>query len=327
MSQTIYTPSISNIEEHETDKSATFTIEPLLSGYGMTLGNSLRRVLLSSISGAAVVAFKAEGASHEFTTLPGIKEDLVQIMLNLKGIRFRITDVQEGDRAGVSEREPLRLKLSKKGAGAVTAGDIQSDISLEVVNSDHHIATLNAAGDKIELELVVGFGLGYLPIEDSEASYAGGDLIALDALFSPVLRVRYRVENTRVGRMTDLDKLSLTIETDASIAPRAAFEEAAAILKAHYDVLSGATAVEAQSFQQMSQDSLDEQSALEVDKRLGLYLEDLHLSARTTNALINNNLHTIQDVINLSEAELKELKGFGIKALKELKDKFKELGF
>ena len=327
MSQTIYTPSISSIEEHEADKSATFIIEPLLSGYGMTLGNSLRRVLLSSISGAAVVAFKAEGASHEFTTLPGVKEDLVQIMLNLKGVRFRVVDVQNDEQSEDSDREPIRLKLSKKSAGAVLAGDIQSDTDLEIVNPDHPIATLNAAGDKIELELVVGFGLGYLPIEDSEASYAGGDLIALDALFSPVLRVRYKVENTRVGRMTNLDKLSLTIETDASITPQTAFEEAAAILKAHYDVLSGATSVEAQSFQQMSQNSFDEQNALEVDKRLGFYLEDLHLSARTTNALINNNLHTIQDVINLSEAELKELKGFGIKALKELKDKFKELGF
>ena len=330
MSQTIYTPTISNIEEHDAESNATFVIEPLLPGYGMTLGNSLRRVLLSSISGASIVAFRADGATHEFTTLPGVKEDLVQIMLSLKGVRFRIVgaDEESDEDVGVEEeRSPIRLQLQKKGAGVVVAGDIQSDPGLEVVNTKHPIATLNSASDKIDLELVIGFGLGYLSVEDSEAAYAQGDFIVMDALFSPVLRVRYKVDNTRVGRMVDLDRLNLTIETDATITPRAAFEEAAAILKEHYDILSGATTVESQSFQQMKQDNLDEQNALEIDKRLGLYLEDLHLSARTTNALVNNNLHTVQDIINLSDTELKELKGFGSVALKELKDKLKELGF
>ena len=330
MSQTIYTPTISKIEEHDAESSATFVIEPLLPGYGMTLGNSLRRVLLSSVSGAAVVAFRAEGATHEFTTLPGVKEDLVQIMLSLKGVRFRIAGAADevSDEVGhEGERSPVRLRLQKKGAGSVVAGDIQPDPSLEVVNPEHLIATLNAASDKIDLELIIGFGLGYLPVEDSEAAYAQGDFIVMDALFSPVLRVRYKVDHTRVGRLVDLDRLNLTIDTDSTITPRAAFEEAAAILKEHYDILSGSTTVEAQSFQQMNQDSLDEQNALEIDKRLGLYLEDLHLSARTTNALVNNNLHTVQDIINLSDTELKELKGFGSVALKELKEKLKELEF
>ena len=341
MSQAIYTPTISKIEEHEPDKRTTFVIEPLLSGYGMTLGNSLRRVLLSSISGAAIVAFKAEGATHEFTTVPGVKEDLVQIMLNLKGVRLKILTnesneesneneeevVEEGNEGNFNPQAPIRLELNKKGAGPVLAKDIKPHPDLEIANPEHLIATLDSAADKIDLELVVSFGLGYLPIEDSEATYAQNDFISMDALFSPVLRVRYKLENTRVGRMTNLDKLNLTIETDGTITPKAAFEEAAAILKEHYTTLSGATTVEAQSFQKINEEDLVEQNALEIDNRLALNLEDLHMSARTTNALVNNALYSVQDVINLSDAELRELKGFGTIALKELKEKLKELGF
>ena len=328
MSQTIYTPTISHIDEHS-DKSATLVIEPLLPGYGMTLGNSLRRVLLSSISGVAIVAFKAEGASHEFTTLPGVKEDLMQIMLNLKGVRFKLTEAQAGADEDKPEWQetPLRLHVKKKGAGPVLARDIQPNPYLEPVNPDHHIATLDAASSQIGLELVVGFGLGYLPIEASEAAYAQNDFISIDALFSPVLRVRYRLENTRVGRMTNLDKLNLTIETDGSITPQMAFEQAAAILKEHYTTLSGATTVVAQAFETAVEEHSPDSQSLETDSRLEIYLEDLQLSARTTNALINNDLQTVKDIINLSDAELKELKGFGAIALQELKDKMKELGF
>ena len=307
-------------------------IEPLLPGYGMTLGNSLRRVLLSSISGAAIVAFKAEGATHEFTTVPGIKEDLVQVMLNLKGIRFKILSPEKEDGEDDLEMEidpqaPVRLELNKKGSGPVLAKDIRLHPDLEVVNPEHLIATLDSASDKLDLEIVVGFGLGYLPVEDSEVAYAQNDFISMDALFSPVLRVRYKLENTRVGRMTNLDKLNLTIETDGTISPKDAFEEAAAILKEHYTTLSGATTIEAQSFQKINEEDLVEQNALEIDNRLGLNLEDLHMSARTTNALVNNGLYTVQEIINFSDAELKELKGFGAIALKELKEKLKELGF
>ncbi len=330
MSQAIYTPSISNIEEHEPDKKATFMIEPLLPGYGMTLGNSLRRVLLSSISGAAIVAFKAEGATHEFTTVPGIKEDLVQVMLNLKGIRFKILSPEKEDGEDdleIDPQAPVRLELNKKGSGPVLAKDIKLHPDLEIVNPEHLIATLDSASDKLDLEIVVGFGLGYLPVEDSEVAYAQNDFISMDALFSPVLRVRYKLENTRVGRMTNLDKLNLTIETDGTISPKDAFEEAAAILKEHYTTLSGATTIEAQSFQKINEEDLVEQNALEIDNRLGLNLEDLHMSARTTNALVNNGLYIVQEIINFSDAELKELKGFGAIALKELKEKLKELGF
>lgn len=329
MIQKIYTPSVSAVEEHDPQTRATFIIEPLLPHYGLTLGNSLRRVLLSSISGVAIVAFKAEGASHEFTTLPGVKEDLVEIILNLKSLRLKLipsASTEDSQESPMNIDSPLRLELDKQGSGAVCGKDIKPHPYIEVVNPDHHIATLDGSSDKINLELLVAFGLGYLAIEDSEATYGHNEYISIDALFCPVMRVRYQVENTRVGKMTNLDKLKLTVETDGSITPRQAFEEASAILQEHYTVLSGATLVETQSFQQSTEDEAL-QDATQADDRLDLYIEDLQLSARTTNALVNNDLHTVQDIINLSDAELKDLRGFGAIALQEVKDKMKELGF
>src|SRR5665213_1947862 len=231
MSKIIHTPTLVNIDDHGTN-SATFTIEPLHSGYGMTLGNSLRRVLLSSIAGAAVTSFKTESATHEFTTLKGVKEDVVDIMLNLKGIRFR-----------VFSDEPQTLRLSHQGKGSVTAKDIQTNANAEIVNPSHVIATLDDDKAKLVMDLVVEVGRGYRTIEEGTARKAS-DMIALDAVFSPVMRVRYKVENTRVGQATDLDKLLITIDTDGSITPRDAFEEAAAILINQYTALAGQTRVE-----------------------------------------------------------------------------------
>ena len=328
MSQKIYTPAISDVEEHIVDREATIIIEPLLPGYGMTLGNSLRRVLLSSISGAAVVAFKIEGASHEFTTVEGVKEDIVQIMLNLKGLRFKTLRNEDEDSEAVNQgRDFVTLKLQKNEAGAVLGKDIQPHPDLEILNPDHLIATLDAASSQIEIEILVGFGLGYLSIEESEALYAQNDYICLDALFSPVLRVRYKLENKRVGHMTNLDKLYLTIETDGGITPKDAFEEAAAILKEHYQTLAGGTQIETKTFQETIEEEDSKKENLKVDARLEIAIEDLQLSARTTNALVNNELYKVQDVIHLSDAELKELKGFGVIALNELKEKMKGLGF
>ena len=323
MYQIIQTPKLSDIIEKKEDNKATFVIEPLLAGYGLTLGNSLRRVLLSSISGAGVVAFKAEGASHEFTTLPGVKEDLVQVMLNLKDLRFKV-------RPGETEADtsqPVKLEIKKTGAGSVTGADLSASAYLEISNPDHLIATLNSANDKIDLEVLVGFGMGYLSIEESEALYGQNDYISVDAVFSPVLRVRYKLENTRVGRQTNLDKLNLAIETDGSMTPQAAFEEAAAILKEHYTVLSGATEMTSQNFQLAPKEQIEPQQTVIKDERLMIEIEDLRLSARTINALINNNLYTVKDVIQLSDNELKELRGFGTIALTELKEQLSELGF
>jgi DNA-directed RNA polymerase subunit alpha len=313
MSKMIHTPGLVRVDDHSTT-TATFAVEPLHSGYGMTLGNSLRRVLLSSIAGAAVTSFKIEGATHEFTTVKGVKEDVVDIMLNLKGVRFRVY----GD-------EPQNLRIVKDGKGVVKAKDIQVNADVEIVNPDHVIATIDDEKAKFVMDLVVETGRGYRTIEEGAAKKAS-DMIAVDAIFSPVLRVRYKVENTRVGQMTDLDKLLLTIETDGSITPRDAFEEAAAILVNQYTALAGKTRVEAAE-QLVPAGQAAASSASEGDEPAALNtpIEDLNLSARTTNALINNDIHTIKDLFSLSDAELRDLKGFGSKALDEVKEKLAEL--
>jgi len=312
MSKAIHTPALSNITDHGTN-SATFTIEPLHSGYGMTLGNSLRRVLLSSISGAAITGFRIEGVSHEFTTVKGVKEDVVTIMQNLKGLRFK-----------VYSDEPQTLRLSKKGKGPVKAKDLQLNADVELVNPDQLICTVDDDKSGLNMEVQIETGRGYRMLDEQGANKRVSDMIAMDALFSPVLRVRYKVENTRVGQVTDLDKLLVTVNTDESITPRDAFEEAAAILVSQYSALAGQTRVETTSAMTAG---LGEGTAGEGEEPAELMtsIEDLNLSARTTNALVNNDIHTIKDLLSLSEAELRDLKGFGNKALDEVKDKIAEL--
>ncbi len=311
MSKSIHTPTLANINDH-TATSATFVIEPLHTGYGMTLGNSMRRVLISSVAGAAVTAFKAEGATHEFTTLPGVKEDVVEIMLNLKGLRFKVFDT-----------EKVELRLTKKGAGAVTGADIVKHANVEVVNPKHVICTIDDSKSSVTLDLIVEVGRGYLSMEES-AARKPSDMIALDAVFSPVARCRYKVEDTRVGQITNLDRLSLTIDTDGSITPKDAFEEAAAILASQFTALAGSTTVEVA--EPLTSKSVEKGAAGEEElAELMVPIEDLNFSARTTNALINNDIHTLKDLFSLGEAELKELKGFGSKALDEVREKMAEL--
>ncbi|MDB5161304.1 MAG: rpoA [Candidatus Saccharibacteria bacterium] len=311
MSKLIHTPRLATVTDHN-PTSATFVIEPLHPGYGMTLGNSLRRVLLSSIGGAAVSAFRINGVSHEFTTVKGVKEDVVAIMLNIKGIRFK-----------VYSDEPQTLTLTKKGKGPIKAKDIQTNADVEIVNPDHVIAHVDDDKANITLELVIETGRGYRALDEQGGGRKISDMIMLDTLFTPVVRVRYRVENTRVGQMTDLDRLLLTVDTDGSITPRDAFEEAAAILVNQYTALAGQTRVEVSSPLGSSDAGLGEDG--EEPAELMTSIEDLNLSARTTNALVNNDIHTIRDLLSLSEAELRDLKGFGNKALDEVKEKMAEL--
>jgi DNA-directed RNA polymerase subunit alpha len=222
MSKLIHNPVLAEIQDIS-ENAATFVVKPLEPGYGNTLGNSLRRVLLSSINGAAIVAFKIEGVSHEFTAIEGVKEDVVDIMLNLKNIKFKAhTD------------SPVELRLEKTGAGVITAADIQANAEMEVVNPDQVIATIDDEKAKIVMHFVVESGHGYKTIEEASEDRIHSDMIALDAIFSPVLRVRFKVDNTRVGQNSNLDKLELTVETDGSISPREAFEQAAAILVNQY---------------------------------------------------------------------------------------------
>ncbi|OGL25324.1 DNA-directed RNA polymerase subunit alpha [Candidatus Saccharibacteria bacterium RIFCSPLOWO2_01_FULL_48_13] len=313
MSKSIHTPALANVVDHS-PTSSTFTVEPLYTGYGMTLGNSLRRVLLSSIAGAAVTAFRIDGTSHEFTTVKGVKEDVVDIMLNLKGLRFR-----------VFSDEPQLLKLNKKGKGVVTAKDFQLNADTEVVNPGHTIATVDNDKAGLNLEVQVEVGRGYQPLEEQAQVKKISDMVLLDAIFSPVLRVRYKVENTRVGQITNLDRLLITVDTDGSITPREAFEEAAAILINQYSALAGQTRLEPGLPLTADGQLLGEEADADEPAELMTSIEDLNLSARTTNALVNNDIHTIKDLLGLSEAELRDLKGFGNKALDEVKDKISEL--
>jgi DNA-directed RNA polymerase subunit alpha len=305
MTKVIHNPALAHIDEHSAT-SATFSIEPLHLGYGNTLGNSLRRVLLSSIRGGAIVSFKIEGATHEFTTVKGVKEDVVDISLNLKNVRVKV----HGDDA-------IELRLEKKGAGVVTAGDIKATADVEITNPDQVICTIDDPKAAVVIDLVVDAGRGYRTIDTASDTRLHSDHIALDAVFSPVLRVRYKVEPTRVGQDTNLEKLDMTVDTDGTLSPREAFEEAAAILVNQYTALAGSTTVEAAPA--LGQADADDASELNTP------IEELNLTARTANALVNNDIRTVQDLVTLSEQDLRELKGFGSKALDEVKDKLAEL--
>lgn len=305
MTKVIHNPALASVEDLSAN-SAAFAIEPLHNGYGNTLGNSLRRVLLSSIEGAAIVSFKIEGATHEFTTVEGVKEDVVDITLNLKNVLVKMhTD------------EPVELRLTKKGAGEVTAADIQTTADVEVINPEQVICTIDNPKTEVVMDIVVDSGRGYRTIDEASDTRLHSDHIALDAVFSPVLRVRYKVEPTRVGQDTNLERLDVIVDTDGSLTPREAFEEAAAILVNQYTALAGSTTVEAAP--------APGQEDAEEDSELNTPIEDLNLTARTANALVNNDIRTVQDLVSLTEQDLRELKGFGSKALDEVKDKLAEL--
>lgn len=306
----INNPTLSSVQDHSAS-SATFVVEPLRGGYGMTLGNSLRRVLLSSITGAAATSFRIQGISHEFTTIKGVREDVVDISLNIKQIRFKMFSDQ-----------PQTIKLSKKGAGIVTAADFKLTADVEIVNPEQIIASMDDAKGVFELELIVEKGIGYQAVDDRDTSGFPADFIAVDSIYSPVNRVRYKVEATRVGRDTDYDKLNLTIDTDGSISPRDAFEEASAILVNQYKALAGSTEVKTVD---LAGNSKSAGMALSDEDALMRPIEELGLTARTTNALINNEIVTISDLASLSESDLRELKGFGSKALDEVVEKLAEM--
>lgn len=307
MSNTILKPAVTSVKELA-QNSSVLTIEPLASGYGQTLGNSLRRVLLSSIEGSAITAFKIDGVGHEFTTIPGVKEDVLEIMLNLKSV---VLDSHKD--------EPVEYTVRKKG-GVLTAADLAGSADFDVVDDSQVIATIDDPNHELVLTTVVERGRGYQTIEESSAHRLHSDMIAVDAPFSPVRRVRYAVEKTRVGDNVDLDKLVITVDTDGSITPNDAFEQAAAILVNQYKAIAGQTVVA----------DAEPAAAAESDDATGMLsmsIEELGMSARTTNALISNNINTVGDLVSLTDDELEDLKGFGAKAKEEVKARVAELEF
>lgn len=307
MSNTILKPAVTSVKELA-QNSSVLTIEPLASGYGQTLGNSLRRVLLSSIEGSAITAFKIDGVGHEFTTIPGVKEDVLEIMLNLKSVVLNS-----------HKDEPVEYTVRKKG-GVLTAADLAGSADFDVVDDSQVIATIDDPNHELVLTIVVERGRGYQTIEESSAHRLHSDMIAVDAPFSPVRRVRYAVEKTRVGDNVDLDKLVITVDTDGSITPNDAFEQAAAILVNQYKAIAGQTVVA----------DAEPAATAESDDATGMLsmsIEELGMSARTTNALISNNINTVGDLVSLTDDELEDLKGFGAKAKEEVKARVAELEF
>ena len=303
-----------SIKKDEASASKTYgkyLVEPFEAGYGRTIGNSLRRVLLSSLEGAAISSIRIEGAQHEFCNLPGIVEDVTDIVLNLKGILLKMYT-----------RSPRKIRLSVKGPGEVTAGDLQIDNQVEVINPEHHICTLDKDG-KLEAEIEIRIGRGYCPADWNRKDDQEIGLIPIDSLFSPVTRVKFSVEQTRVGRRTDYDRLALEIWTDGRVTPDEALSLSAAILRHHLDV-----------FIQPAQEVIEFEEAEkpidpareELRKKLNISVNEIELSVRAANCLNNANITTVGELAMKTEAEMLKYRNFGKKSLNEIKDKLAELG-
>lgn len=285
-----------------------FTIQPLERGFGITLGNALRRVLLSSIQGASIVSVKIDGVLHEFSTLPGVKEDITDIILNLKGVRFQL---------GQANTKEVRIDVDHP--GAITAADIIADGAIEVLNPDHYIATVSGKG-KFKAELVVKMGKGYIPAKKELEPDQPEGTINVDAIFSPIKKVNYVVSHARVGQITDYDKLVLEVWTDGSVKPEDAIAYSAKILKQQLDVFINFEEVEEEV------EPVKEDEKGDVNRVLLRSVEDLELSVRSANCLKNAGINTIGELVQKTEAEMLKTKNFGRKSLSEIKDILGEYG-
>ncbi len=284
-----------------------FIVEPLERGFGVTLGNALRRVLLSSLQGAAVTWVKIEGAPHEFTSLPGVVEDVVDIILNIKQVRFKLFD-----------EEPKVFVLEKEEEGEVKAGDIQTNGQAEIVNPDLHIATLTKGG-RLKMELHVQWGKGYHPAELSQSKEIG--VIPVDAIFSPITRVNFTVTQARVGRRSDYDRLVMEIWTDGTVDPRDALAYAAKILKDQLTVFINFAEEE-----KAAEAEREEEKKPEYYQYLDKKIDELELSVRSANCLKNANIRYIGELVQKTESEMLKTKNFGRKSLNELKKILAEMG-
>lgn len=294
-----------------TETYARFVAEPFETGYGHTIGNSLRRVLLSSLEGASITSLKIDGAMHEFSTVDGVVEDVTEIVLNLKKVLFKC-----------HVREPQTLLLTVNKEGAVLAGDIQLNQNTEIVNPKQLICTLDKK-KKFEMELEVKVGRGFCPGDENKKVDQAIGVVAIDSLFSPVTRVRYAVENARVGQRTDYDRLLVEIWTDGRITPDDALTQASAILQHHLDVFVGydKNAVE---FEEETRKEDDEKGKMR--KLLNMSVNEIELSVRAANCLNNANITTVGQLAMKTEQEMLKYRNFGKKSLNEIKDKLSSLG-
>jgi DNA-directed RNA polymerase subunit alpha len=291
---------------------AKFIAEPLEAGYGHTIGNCLRRVLLSSLEGAAISSIKIEGAPHEFTSIPGVVEDVTDIVLNLKKVLL-----------SSQSKEPHVVYLSVNKEGAVTAADIKGDQVVSILNPEQHICTLDKKM-RFDAEFEVKVGRGFCPAEENKKPEQPIGVIALDSLFSPVRRVRYTIENTRVGQRTDYDKLILEIWTDSRIKPEEALVQASNILRHHLDVFCDYDKSMVVEFEEAGEHVSSEQAKLK--KVLNMSVNEIELSVRAANCLNNANITTVGQLAMKTEAEMLKYRNFGKKSLNEIKEKLAALG-
>lgn len=303
-------PRIETAEIKSDGTYGRFILEPLERGYGTTLGNSLRRVLLSSLPGVAVTSIKIDGVQHEFSTIPGVKEDVTEIVLNIKGLIAKI----HGE-------APKTIYIEAEGECEVTAGDIKADSEVEILDPGMHIATLSQ-GAKLYMEIVIDRGRGYVPSERNKQNLQSTiGVIPVDSIYTPVLKVNYTVENTRVGQITDYDKLTLEIWTDGTISAKEAVSLGAKVLNEHLNL-----------FIDLSEEAYTTEIMVEKDdkgkeKVLEMTIEELDLSVRSFNCLKRAGINTVEDLINKSEDDMMKVRNLGRKSLEEVVEKLKNLGF
>lgn len=318
MNTNISLPQTPKLVEKPSQNKAVFEIEELYPGYGLTVGNALRRTILSSLPGAAITSVKIRGVNHEFSTIPGIMEDVVEIILNLKQIRFKLY----GDEAQTAH-------IKARGEKEIKAKDITYPTQVEVANPDAHIATLTSKDVSLEIEMRVEKGLGYSAVESRKKEKQEIGSIAIDAIFSPVKKINYEVENMRVGDRTDYDRLIIDIETDGTITPEEALEKAATILIDHYKIIAlpiRKAAKKDQIEEEKESAAVKIEETPEEDDVSKTKIEALKLSTRTYNVLSENHVKTVGGLVKYSETELLKLEGLGDKAVKEIRKALGKLG-
>ena len=303
-------PKIEIVEISEDNRYGKFVCEPLERGYGTTLGNSLRRILLSSLPGAAITSIRIDGVLHEFSTIPGVRDDVTNIVLNLKSLCFKMYS-----------EEPRVLRLDVKGEKEVKAADIITDPDVEILNPDLHIATLNEDGE-LHMEMTVERGKGYVAAEKNKKPDHVIGVIPIDSIFSPVQRVNYTVQDTRVGNVTDYDKLILEVWTDGSIRPEESVSRAAAILISHFKLFQNMAGIpEEEEEEEVLPPEPEEPDASKV---LETTIDDLDLSVRSFNCLKRANINTVADLVSKTEEDMMKVRNLGRKSLEEVKKKLEE---
>jgi DNA-directed RNA polymerase, alpha subunit len=302
-------PKIECVEDPANGTYGKFTVEPLERGYGITLGNALRRIMLSSLPGTAATSIKIAGVQHEFSTIPGVKEDVTEIVLNVKSLITRLHNTD-----GIKT-----VYIEAVGPCEVKAGDIKGDSEVEVLNPDLHIATLDA-GATLNMELTLSHGRGYVSADRNKTAQTAIGVIPVDSIYTPVYKVNYTVENTRVGNMTDFDKLTLEVWTDGTISPRDAVSLGAKILCDHFSLFTDL------SDAMGSKSTVVEKAEAQRDKVLELTIEELDLSVRSFNCLKRANINTVEDLISKTEDDMMKVRNLGRKSLEEVINKLAMMG-